>query len=256
MKRLEGKVAIITGGAGSIGLATAETFLKNGAKVALVGRTADALERAVDDLKQYGEIIPVPTDMTKEEDVIALVNTVVNQWGRIDVLFNNAGVIGELNPIIDLDVNEFRETMEINVIGMFLGLKHVLPVMIKQNSGSIINTSSDSGWHGQAKMAPYCTSKHAVGGLTKTAAIEVGQYNIRVNAIRPTGVVSRMKQDLDEKLKASGALTSSSVSDIPMGRLAKTEEVANLVMFLASDESSFISGSQYNIDGGQAAETN
>lgn len=256
MKRLAEKVAIVTGGAGSIGMRTAQTLLQHGAKVALVGRSESSLKEAVENLKQYGEVFAVPTDMTNEDEVRRLVDTVTVKWKRIDILFNNAGVIGELNPIIDLDVNQFRETMEINVIGMFLGMKHVIPIMMQQNSGSIINTSSDSGWHGQAKMAPYCTSKHAVGGLTKTAAIEVGKYNIRVNAIRPTGVVSKMKHDLDEKLKASGQLTSSSVSDIPLGRLAETQEVANLVLFLASDESSFISGSQYSIDGGQSAETN
>ncbi len=259
MKRLEGKVAIITGGAGNIGVVTAEKFLKHGAKVALVDMTAGALDEAVDKLKEYGEIFAITADVTKEEDVKNFVDKTVEKWGVIDIFFNNAGVIGELKPIIDLDIEDLRKTIDINLVGETIGLKYVLPVMIKQNSGSVINTSSNSGWQGQANMGPYVVAKYGVVGLTKTAALEVGKYNIRVNTIQPTGVNSRMKKELDQKLgelSGTGEVTSSTVSNIPLGRFVEPSEVADLVVFLASDESKFISGTTMRIDGGQSAESN
>lgn len=259
MKLLEGKVAIITGGSGDIGFSTAKAFLDNGAKVALVARNPQKLDKAVESLKDFGEIIAIPADVSREEDVKNYVEQTVSRWGKIDVFFNNAGVIGELKPIVELNIDDLKNTIETNLLGMFIGLKHVLPVMMEQRGGSVINTSSDSAWHGQANMAPYCATKHGVNGLTKTAALEAGKYNIRVNGIMPTGVNSTMKRSLDEELKSlsnSGEVTSSTVSDIPLGRLAETHEVADLVVFLASDRSSFISGASYSIDGGQSAETN
>lgn len=260
MKRLEEKVAIITGGAGNIGVASAEKFLKHGAKVALVDLRQSELDEAVDKLKEFGEIISIQADVTNEEDTINYVKETVDKWGKIDVFFNNACILGGLKPIVDVDVAEFRKTIEINLVGEFIGLKHVLPVMIKQRSGSVINTSSNSGWQGQANMSPYVASKYGVVGLTKTAALEVGQYNIRVNCIQPTGVGdSKMKADLDRILlesSKSGENTSSKVSDIPMGRLPFTYEVADLVLFLASDDSLFISGTTQRIDGGQSGTSN
>lgn len=259
MKRLENKVAIITGGAGNIGVATAELFLKHGAKVVLVDMFENSLAEAVQSLKEFGEVSSVVADVTKEADVKNFVDQTVEKWGRIDIFFNNAGVIGELKPIIDLDIEDLRKTIDINLVGETIGLKYVLPVMIKQNSGSVINTSSNSGWQGQANMGPYVVAKYGVVGLTKTAALEVGKYNIRVNAIQPTGVNSRMKKELDQKLgelSGTGEVTSSTVSNIPLGRFVEPSEVADLVLFLASEESKFISGTTMRIDGGQSAESN
>lgn len=260
MKRLEGKVALITGGAGNIGAASAEKFLKHGAKVAIVDMSQEQLDKALDRLKEFGEVIAIQADVTKEADVKNYVDVTVNKWGTIDIFFNNAGVLGELKSIIDCSVEDFRRTIDINLTGEFIGMKYVLPVMIKQESGTVINTSSNSGWQGQANMGPYVASKYGVVGITKTAALEVGKYNIRVNCIQPTGVGdSHMKAELDRiLLEQSGGQenTSSKKSDIPMGRLPNIDEVSDLVLFLASDESRFISGTTQRIDGGQSGGSN
>lgn len=259
MKRLENKVAVITGGAGDIGIATAERFLKEGAKVALVDFNEEKLNKVASKLSVYGDVLAIQADVTKELEVKNYVDKVVKTFGTVDIFFNNAGILGPLTAIIDLDIEDLRKTIEVNLVAEVIGLKYILPIMINKNFGSVINTSSDSGWHGQANMAPYVASKYGVVGLTKTAALEVGKYNVRVNAIQPTGVNSTMKSELDKTLASlsnTGEVTSSKVTDIPLGRLVEVSEVADLVMFLASEESKFISGTTMRIDGGQSAETN
>lgn len=251
MLRLKDKVAIITGGAGDIGKETAKKFLEEGAKVSLVDFNKEALEEANEELSQYGEIHMVLADVTKEDDVINYVKETLDKWGKIDIFFNNAGIESKAEYIVDIDLEDFKKVMEVNVIGSFLGLKHVLPVMIEQKSGSVINTSSDAGWAGSPMLAPYVTSKHAINGLSKTAALEVAKYQIRVNTIHPTGVQTRMMTDIDNSIIDTGGVGLEDL--VPFGRYATTSEVADLVVFLASDESYFISGSEYNIDGGMSA---
>ncbi|MEL3962202.1 glucose 1-dehydrogenase [Lysinibacillus endophyticus] len=250
MGRLLNKVAVITGGTGGIGKVTAETFLKEGAKVVLVDLFQEALDQAKADLSELGEVITVQADVTKESDVQNYVNKAVEQFGRIDVFFNNAGIEGKVAPIVEQKVEDFDMVMNVNVRGVFLGLKHVLPVMIKQKSGSVINTSSVAGLGGSPNVSPYIASKHAVVGLTKTAALEVANSNIRVNSIHPSPVNTRMMRSIEEGLKVTQEALAQS---IPLGRYGEPNDIANLVVFLASDDSAFITGVQYRIDGGMGA---
>jgi len=229
---------------------TAERFLQEGAKVVLVDLYEESLHEVKKHLDSYGDLITVPADVTQEEDVKNYVNQTVETFGQIDVFFNNAGVVGKIAPIPDLTVEEFDQVMNVNVRGVFLGLKYVLPIMKKQREGSVINTSSVSGLNGTPKMAAYMASKHAVVGLTKAAALEVAKANVRVNSIHPSPVHTQMARDLEEGLKVDEDRLAKS---IPLRRYGDARDVANLVVFLASDESQFITGVQYRVDGGMGA---
>lgn len=255
MADLQGKVVVITGGAGGIGKETAAQCLRAGAKVAIVDLMEEALNKARTELKDYGEVIAIQADVTNEDDVKNYVDTTVRAFGTIDAFFNNAGIEGKVAPITEQTVENFDKVMSVNVRGVFLGLKHVLPIMMEKKSGSIINTSSVAGLNGSPLVAPYIASKHAVVGLTKTAAIEAAPYNVRVNSIHPSPVNTRMMRSLEEGFnpgKAQEAKQSFEQS-IPLRRYAEAKDIANLVVFLASDESSFITGAQYRIDGGMGA---
>lgn len=249
VKKFENKVVLITGGSGDIGKTTADLFLQEGAKVAIVGTNDDKLARAKEEL---GNVLTIKADVTNEEDVKDYVNKTVEEYGKIDIFFNNAGSEGKMAAITEQNIDDVRRVMDINVMGVFMGLKHVIPIMQKQGSGSIINTSSDAGLAGSPGLAPYVASKHAVVGLTKTAALEVASDNIRVNSIHPTNVEGRMMESIEAGLNPDDpkAIKDEWTSAIPMGRYAKLEEVARLVLFLASDDASFITGGQYVIDGG------
>ncbi len=246
--RLQDKVAVITGGAGGIGKVTAQRFLDEGASVVLVDLFEDALAEAK---KELGEsVLTVQADVSKEEDVQKYVDKTVEQFGKIDIFFNNAGIEGKVAPITEQKVEDFDKVIAVNVRGVFLGLQKVLPVMIKQASGSIINTSSVAGLGGSPNVSPYITSKHAVVGLTKAAAVESAPHGIRVNSIHPSPVNTRMMRSLETGLEVDEATMAKS---IPLGRYGESDDIASLVVFLASDESTFITGSQYRIDGGMAA---
>lgn len=255
MAWLENKVAVITGGAGGIGKVTAETFLREGAKVVLVDLVEEALDKAKAELESLGEVVTVVADVTKEEDVEKYVKAAVDRFGKIDVFFNNAGIVGKAAPIVEQDAAEFDKVMNVNTRGVFLGLKHVLKVMIEQKSGSIINTSSVAGLMAWEGIAPYVASKHAVAGLTKIAALEGAPYGVRVNSIHPAPVETMMMRQLESGYNPDDPETAKKGVEqlIPIGRYADPQDIANLVLFLASDESSFISGAQYRIDGGMAA---
>lgn len=248
--RLDNKVAVITGGAGGIGKTTAELFLKEGAKVILVDLMQESLEKTIDELQGYGSVTIVQADVSKEEDVARYVKTAIDQHGTIDIFFNNAGIEGKVAPITEQKVEDFDKVINVNVRGVFLGLKHVLPVMIKQSSGSIINTSSVAGLSGSPNVSPYIASKHAVVGLTKAAAVEAAGANVRVNSIHPSPVNTRMMRSLEEGLEVEQATLAQS---IPLKRYGEPIDIAHLVLFLASDESSFITGVQYRVDGGMGA---
>lgn len=256
MAKLQGKTAVITGGANGIGKKTAELFLKEGANVVLVDLFDDALDEAAGALEQFGSIIAVQADVSKEEDVKKYVEKAVSKFGRIDVFFNNAGIEGKVAPLVEQDVEDFDKVQAVNVRGVFLGLKHVIPVMTEQQSGSIINTSSVAGFIGSPGIAPYVTSKHAVIGLTKTAALEAAAANIRVNSIHPSPVNTQMMRSLEEGINPGRGEEAKEAfaKTIPLGRYGESDDTAKLVLFLASDDSAFITGSQYRVDGGMAAQ--
>ena len=230
VKKFENKVVLITGGSGEIGKATAELFLQEGAKVAIVGTNDGKLARVKEEL---GNILTIKADVTSEEDVKNYVKKTVEEYGRIDIFFNNAGTEGKMAPITEQNIDDVRKVMDINVMGVFMGLKHVIPIMQKQGSGSIINTSSDAGLAGSPGLAPYVASKHAVVGLTKTAALEVASDNIRVNSIHPTNVEGRMMESIEAGLNPDDpkSIKEEWTSAIPMGRYAKLEEVQSLYCF-------------------------
>lgn len=255
MKQLQDKVAILTGGSGGIGTAVAKRFLKEGAKVVLVDVSQDDLDNAKKDLDGHGEVMVIKADVSKEDDVKNYVKQTVDKFGKIDVFFNNAGIEGKIAPIADTKLEDFNKVFSVNVIGVFLGLKHVIPVMTKQQSGSIINTSSVAGLDGTPEMAPYVASKHAITGLTKTAALEVADKNVRVNSVHPSPADTRMMRSIESGFSPDNSEQSKEdfTKQIPLGRYAKPEDVANLVLFLASDDSKFITGAQYRVDGGMGA---
>jgi NAD(P)-dependent dehydrogenase (short-subunit alcohol dehydrogenase family) len=253
-QRLQDKVAIITGGAAGIGKATAELFVKHGAKVMLVDINADELQQTAAAFNQT-EVKWIAADVADEAAVKDYVAQTVAHFGRVDVFFNNAGIEGKMGPITEQSLDNFDRVMAVNVRGAFLGLKYVLQEMQKQGSGSVINMSSVAGLDGTATAAPYVTSKHAVTGLTKCAALEVAAQNIRVNSVHPSPINTRMMRSIEELFSPGHGDEAKQKLErsIPMQRYGESAEVANLVLFLASDESSFITGCQYRVDGGMGA---
>ncbi|MYL33620.1 glucose 1-dehydrogenase [Pontibacillus yanchengensis] len=255
MARLQDKVAIVTGGSGEIGKEVARAFLREKAKVAIVDINQEALQEAKAELENPDELITIQADVSKEADVQNYVQETLDRFGKVDVFFNNAGIEGEVAPITEQSVENFESVLSVNVLGVFLGLKHVLPTMMKNQSGSIINTSSVAGLMGSPGVSPYVTSKHGVVGLTKTAALEAANDHIRVNSIHPSPVEGRMMRSLEEGMNPGHGeeVHEQQTSAIPLQRYGESTDIANLVLFLASDESKFITGSQYRIDGGMGA---
>ena len=254
---MEGKVVLITGGAGGIGQETAQLFLDNGAKVVLVDINEEALSNAKTSLNgNSDDILVVKANVTDEQDVQNYVKQTVDAYGKIDVFFNNAGINGPFTPIKDLEKETFETIVNINVTGVFLGLKHVIKQMEAQGYGSIINTASNAAYIGSAGMAGYIASKHAVAGLTKTAALEAASSGIRVNAVAPAAIDTQMLADIQNNITPGEPETSGEAikQGIPIGRFGAPKEVAQVVLFLASDNASFVTGSLYNVDGGMQAD--
>ncbi|MBV8925104.1 MAG: SDR family oxidoreductase [Bradyrhizobium sp.] len=253
--RLDGRVAVITGAAGVIGRATMGLLAERGAKIVAIDRRQADLEGAISDLPAAAEPIAVAADVTEEEGVKEYVRAAVDKFGTIDVFYNNAGVEGDVKPIQDYSLDAFRRVLDVNVVGVFLGMKHVLPVMLKQNRGSIINTASIAGLVGSPHIAVYSASKHAVIGLTKSAAWECTGTGVRVNCVCPGLIDSRMLSAILQG-RAGGNTpypVEKLVERIPARRLGQGCEVASIVAFLASDEASYVSGSAYTVDGGRTA---
>lgn len=251
MTRLKNKRAIITGGAGGIGSETAKLFLQEGAQVALVDLDQVALDEAAEMLSEYGKVATIAADVSDEADVERYVQEVKNELGGIDVFFNNAGIEGTVAPLTEQKVEDFDKVMAVNVRGMFLGLKHVMKAM-EGAGGSIINTSSVAGLSAGPGLAPYVASKHAVVGLTRNASAEGAGQGIRVNSVHPAPVNTRMMRSIEKGSNPQNAEAAKEEyeSHVPLGRYGEPEDVARLVLFLASDEASFITGAQYVVDGG------
>tara|TARA_R110002111_G_scaffold172126_2_gene237655 strand:+ start:1907 stop:2677 length:771 start_codon:yes stop_codon:yes gene_type:complete len=252
VRQLENKVAIITGGAGSIGKTTAKLFLDYGAKVFLVDLNEDSLKKVADELGSKN-IKYAAADVTKSEDVKRYATEAVNAFGTIDIFFNNAGIEGVVKPTVDYPEDIFDKVIAVNVKGVFLGNKYVLPKM--KDGGSVILTASVAGIAGSPNVTAYIASKHAVVGMMRNLAIEVAPRKIRVNTINPSPVDNRMMRSLEAGYSPDDAagMKKAFENSIPLGRYADPIEIAQLVQFLASDESKFITGTTQVIDGGMNA---
>lgn len=254
MPRLANKIAVITGGAAGIGLATARLFVAEGATVLLVDLQQDALHAAVAELGAE-RASAVVADVSDPAQTQAYVQAAVERYGRIDVFFANAGIEGVVSTLVDYPLEVFDRVMAVNVRGVWLGLKAVIPVMKKTGGGSIVVTSSLGGLKGMPRMSPYIAAKHAVVGIMRAAALECAPLNIRVNTINPSPIATRMIAAIEEGF-APGAVEKAQArfaAGVPMRRYGQPEEVARLVLYLASDESSYTTGTTFPIDGGMSA---
>ena len=242
---LKNKIAVITGGTRGIGFVIADTFLKNGAKVAIFGSRQETVDKAVEKLRAENsgfEVIGLCPALSDYSEVEAAINQVKEKFGRIDILVNNAGISAR-EPIEEYNPDDFKKIMDLNVTGVFNGCKAVVPVFREAGGGCIINTSSMVSLYGQETGVGYPTSKFAVNGITKSLSRELGKFNIRVNAVAPgvtkTDMVSALPPEMVQRVS----------STIPLGRMGEPQEVANAFLFLASDLASYISGTILSVDG-------
>jgi NAD(P)-dependent dehydrogenase (short-subunit alcohol dehydrogenase family) len=242
------QVVLITGGLTGIGRAAAIAFAKKGATVVVAGRRDEAGKALAKELRSFGgEAEFINADVRKEDDVRALVDKTVARFGRLDVAVNNAGTEGQVGPITDQTAESYAATFDTNVLGVILSMKHEVRVM--KGQGSIINISSTYGHEAAAGASIYVGSKHAVEGITKSVALETAKSGLRVNAVAPgptdTGMLTRFTGTPENK--------AALVKGVPMGRLGLSEELANAIVFVASDDASYMTGHVLNVDGGHSA---
>ena len=243
-------VVLITGALTGIGRAAALAFAKDGARLVVSGRREAEGKALEAELRRLGaEAAFIQADVRRDDEVSDLVDETVARFGRLDVAVNNAGTEGQVGPITDQTAESVASTFDTNVLGVILSMKHEVRVMQGQGSGSIINISSTYGHEGAAGASVYVGSKHAVEGITKSVALEIAKSGIRVNAVAPgptdTGMLTRFTGTPENK--------AALVTGVPMGRLGLSEELANAIVFIASDEASFITGHVLNVDGGMTA---
>ncbi len=257
--RFDGKAVLITGGAGGVGSAAAAAFAERGGRVVIVDRDLAATEQTASAIRQKGfDCLAIQADVSNEEDVARYVSETVASLGSIDCFFSNAGIYGKTQPITSTVLADFDAVFAVNVKGVLLGMKYVLPVMQRAGQGTIVNMSSVSAFLASPGIAAYAASKAAVIALTVVAAAESASHNIRVNAICPGSIPTGM---LETAKKASGVVDSQAAdvryqSAIPTGRYSTAVEVANLAMFLCSDLSGNITGQHHVIDGGRTVVSN
>jgi NAD(P)-dependent dehydrogenase (short-subunit alcohol dehydrogenase family) len=252
--RLNNKVALITGAAGEIGAATAKRFLEEGASVMLADINADALSALASSLGS-DKVGTVTVDVTDEASNKAMIEATLAQFGQLDIFVANAGTESKISAIEDYDTANFDRVMAINVRGPYLGIKHAVPALKQNGGGSIIITSSGAGVKGSAQLTAYNTSKHAVVGMMRCLALELGPYNIRVNTINPGPIKSRMMSSISAGFQPviGDAFDDAVTAATPLGRYGLPAEMAPLMAFLASDDASYCTGAVYMADGGNSA---
>jgi len=250
--RFENKVVIITGAAGGIGKEIARKLAGEGAKLTLVDLNEAAVKAVAEELN-LGEdrVLTLKADVSKEAEVKNYVDQTVLKFGRIDGFANNAGVEGPAKILEEITEQDFDFVYSINVKGAFYGLKYVLPIMKQQKAGSIVNTASVAGLIGSPNMMLYNSSKHALMGINKVAALEAAPYNVRVNTVNPGVINTQMMRQIEAKVApgAADAAQSAYQEAVPMKRYGEPNEVANVIAFLLSDEASYVSSSSYTVDG-------
>lgn len=252
---MQDRTTIVTGAGGLIGRATVEALLREGGKVLMVERTQKRLDEALEHLGGPSQQLQTfVADCSKSAEVQAYVAKALDWTGRIDAFFNNAGTEGKIAPIAEYDEAEWDRVIGVNLTGVFLGLRHVLPVMIRQGAGAIVNTGSIASERGLPFTPAYNASKHAVLGLTRTAAAETGRQGVRVNAVLPGMIDTPMLRRIlgtifDGDMNAGMKLAASS----PTGRVGTPQDIAEVVVFLLSDRAAFANGAAWEVDGGALA---
>lgn len=252
MQGIEGTVAIVTGGGSGIGRATAIRFAEEGASVVVGDIVEEGGEETVQLIEDAdGSALFVKTDVSRSEDIQALVNTTIDAYGKLDFAFNNAGIEGTTALSSDQTEEDWQRVIDINLKGVWYGMKFEIPRMLENGGGAIVNTSSVAGLVGFNELSPYVASKHGVAGLTKTAALEYSAQGVRVNAVSPgvidTPMVARTFEDDPDMLEQL-------IASEPIGRLGEPEEIASAVVWLCSDDASFVTGVPLPVDGGYVAQ--
>lgn len=243
--RFTGKVVLVTGAAHGIGRATAVAFAAEGARVAILDRTKEALKETGAAIADAGgEMLSIACDVSSPEQVDAAVRQIVARFGRLDIAFNNAGVENEAAPLHEIELAEWDRILGINLRGTFVCMKHEITQMLRQGGGVIVNTSSGAGIRGVAGGASYAASKHAIIGMSKSAALDYAKRNIRVNAVLPGNIETPMMD------RFTGGDIQKAIDLEPVGRLGKPAEIAEAVLWMASDLGGFVTGSAIVVDGG------
>jgi short-subunit dehydrogenase len=257
MSNFKGKTVIITGAAMGLGFAAAESLASKGADLTLVDYNAEALNKAKAELQSKypdSRFLTFSADVSIEERVKAYVDATVKEFGKVDGLYNNAGIEGRQAPLVDYDIEVFKKVVDINLMGVYYGMKYVIPELQKNGGGRIVNVASVGGIRGVANQTAYVATKHAVAGMTKNAALEYGKFNILTNAIAPGAILTPMVAEAFNQVNPADpkAAEAEYASRNPTRKLGDPKDVGNLVAYLLSDENGYVSGQVIAIDGGES----